>query len=109
MNVDTAARAQLFCGIVDAWVMAAVMWAVCGTLGGALTASWLGSLGGIAGWMACGLLPFGWLEIVLALQARASGDSRQVRRLARLQVASVCIGGVTSALIGAWILRALRA
>lgn len=109
MSVHAAARTQLLWGLVDAWVMAAVMWALCGNVGGALTASWLGSLGGIAGWLACGLLPFGWLEIVLALQARASGDARQVRRLARLQVASLCIGGVGSALVGAWILRSLKA
>lgn len=106
-SVREVARIQLASGIFDAWIGAGLMWAVCGHLGGLLTAGWAGGLGGIAGWMACGLAPFGWLQILLALQARDSGEVAQVRRLARLQVAALALGGVTTACVGLWALRAV--
>jgi hypothetical protein len=91
-------------GLLDTWVMAGLMWAVCGHLGGALT-TWMGSLGGLWGWAACGLAPFGALEILLALGARDSGRADDVRWLARMQVAALLIGGVSTAMVGWWVLR----
>ncbi|MCA9567878.1 MAG: hypothetical protein KC656_08550 [Myxococcales bacterium] len=83
---------------------AAVVWALgTGVLGA------LEPLLGAVGWCGCALAPFGVLEILLVQLARVADDpARASRRLARLQVASVVLGGLPSALVGLTVLRDLR-
>jgi hypothetical protein len=80
--------------------MGAIAWAVCGNVCGALTEGW-GNVGGLCGWMACALVPLGWLEIGVALHTRRTGDPRWARRLAVLEIAALPFGGVTAAVVGA--------
>lgn len=105
--VRRAARVQLAAGVLDAWVMGGLMWAVCGHVGGWLTEG-VGSWGGLLGWASCLLVPFGAVEILWSLTALDRGDPALVRSLARAQVGALAVGGWSSALVGAWVLRTVR-
>jgi hypothetical protein len=111
MSPHRIARWQLVSGLFNAWVWAAVAWALCGGIGGWSTPG-IGRLGGLCGWTACLLAPFGWVEIALALWARSAPDAgiarRRVRSLAWLEVGSVLLGGVPAAIVGGAVLWGMR-
>ncbi|MCB9673964.1 MAG: hypothetical protein H6737_02550 [Alphaproteobacteria bacterium] len=94
---------QLASGLVNAWCMGGIAWALCGNVCGAAT-SGFGSLGGLCGWAACLLVPLGWVEIFVGLRALRTGDVRWSRRLAVVEIASIVIGGLPAAVVGAAVL-----
>lgn len=104
LSPSSAARLQLVTGLVNAWLWAGLAWGLGNGLLGAIT-----PVAGALGWLACGLLPFGALEILMSLHALRSGPTAPwVRRLARLQVAAIVLGGVPSLITGLWVLRRLE-
>lgn len=103
MNTDRALTAQLAAALFDAWVWAAVVWALGTSQCGAID-----PLCGAAGWLGCALWPFGVLQIFLVLRARRStSPARASRRLARLQLLGALLGSLPTAVVGLTVLLTL--
>ena len=103
MSPERALNVQLATGLLDAWVWGAVVWALGTSQCGAID-----PLCGAVGWLGCGLWPFGFLQVFLALRARASPDpTRGSRGLARLQLFGIVLGSLPTAVIGTTVLLTL--
>lgn len=101
MTASEALTLQLRAGLLNLWVWPAVVWAFGTGVLGAIE-PWTGTVG----WCGCLLFPFGFLEVFLSLGARGADDpGRASRRLARLQLAALFLGGVPSFLVGWRVLR----
>lgn len=96
-GVDRALRLQFLSGLLNAWCVAGLAWAV------------LNSALGPWGWAACLLVPFGVLEMAVALYARGSDRKLALSRwLALFEFGSLVFGGLGSFAVGAYVLVTVR-
>ena len=86
---------QLYAGLFNLWVWTAVAWAIGVGVFGAID-----PLLGATGWLSCGLVPLGLIEVAWSLHLLRAGYVHGSRRLAVLQMFSILIGGLPSALVG---------
>lgn len=103
MSPERALNLQLATALLDAWVWAAVVWALGTSQCGAID-----PLCGVVGWLGCALWPFGALQVFLALTARRSeSPARGARTLARLQLAGILLGSLPTTVVGLAVLLTL--
>ena len=90
-------RPQFAAGLLNSWCFAGFAWAALG--------DWLGPWG----WAACLLVPFGIIEMAVALYARSSDEPRGILRwLALFEVMALCLGSLPSAIVGFYVLAFVR-
>ena len=96
-KVDRALRLQFCSGLANTWFIAGFAWA-------ALNAGL-----GPWGWAACLLVPFGVLEMAVALYARDSDRKLALSRwLALFEFGSLAFGGCVSFVVGSFVLVTVK-